>query len=415
MSKNIYKALVNRYMTICDDFIAGLLNIKEDISLHPDFDCKTTKIYLYKLNFALNLYMMSSKKYKNLFPVIIAGIILTLILQSVWICYSYRLTADHLMVDLRDAFAEAYRKEQTYRVPVADIVMPGSVTIESCGREEVMIISKCPEPDTVIYSNPSGLSIESFINRVFVDLREHIVPMNINCLADLFAGMLHDKGIPVYFVIERFDITAGEILDSSLLPDKKQPRPDPSTTIIMDISEKESLRAILDMKPSIVFGRIPGVLVITTLALIMVICCLILVYRHIKTYTNVEDLNDFSAKVPGSTGDTAIESNTGENTVLCKYNIGQYLFDPGKNELFGFGEFIQLNKKENTILYALCARCGNVVERDLLLSENWGDKGLIYSRSLDTYITTLRKYLKKDPSVQIVTIKGVGYKLVYQT
>jgi len=37
---------------------------------------------------------------------------------------------------------------------------------------------------------------------------------------------------------------------------------------------------------------------------------------------------------------------------------------------------------------------------------------MVYSRSLDTYLTTLRKYLKKDPSIQIVTVKGVGYKLV---
>ena len=410
MSKNIFKMFIYRCLIICAVFMPGLLNIKEDISLHPYFDCIITDFYLYKLNFALNLCMMSSKKIKYLFPIVFAGIIFTLILQFVWICYSYRLTADQLMVDMHDAFAQAYRKEQTYRVPVSDIVMPGSVTIESCGREEVMIIRKCPELDTVIYSNPSGLSIESFINRVFVDLREHIVPMNINCLADLFAGMLHDKGIPVYFVVERFDIATGKILDSSLLPDKKQPRMDPRTTIIMDISEKETLRAILDMRPSIVIGQISGVIVLTTLAAIMVICCLILVCRLKQTSPYVEAIEDYSSKKP----DANVELNSGDNTVLCKYNIGQYLFDPAKNELFGYGEFTQLNKKENTILHALCVRCGNVVERDLLLSENWGDKGLIYSRSLDTYITTLRKYLKGDASVQIVTIKGVGYKLVCQ-
>jgi len=95
------------------------------------------------------------------------------------------------------------------------------------------------------------------------------------------------------------------------------------------------------------------------------------------------------------------------------FRIGQYHFDPNKNELTGFGECIQLNKKENSILQALCAKQGNVVERNLLLDENWGSLGLVYSRSLDTYLATLRKYLRKDSSVQIVTIKGVGYKLVY--
>ena len=354
--------------------------------------------------------MASSKKKKYLTPVVSVGIAFSLILQSLWIYFSYQLTADQLMVDMREAFAQAYRKEQTYRIPVADIVTLGSVTIESCGREEVMIIRKCPEPDTVMYNNPSELSIENFINRVFVDLREHIVPMNINCLADLFAGMLHDKGIPVYFVVERFDIATGEILDSSLLPDKKQPRMDPQATIIVDISDKEALRAILDMNPFIVFGRMAGILTFTTFAAIMVLCCLIFVYRCKQTDTNVETIDDSIVKTPEVNTDVIV----GSNPTLCKYNIGKYLFDPAKNELFGFGEFVQLNKKENTILHALCARCGNVVERDFLLSENWGDKGLIYSRSLDTYITTLRKYLKRDMSVQIVTIKGVGYKLVCQ-
>ena len=94
------------------------------------------------------------------------------------------------------------------------------------------------------------------------------------------------------------------------------------------------------------------------------------------------------------------------------YSIGQYTFDPAKNELYGCGESFLLNKKENAILYALCAQCGNVVERCILLSENWGSSGEIYSRSLDTYIAAIRKYLKKDPSIQIVTIKGLGYKIV---
>jgi DNA-binding response OmpR family regulator len=104
-----------------------------------------------------------------------------------------------------------------------------------------------------------------------------------------------------------------------------------------------------------------------------------------------------------------------KNTVHFQNNtfqIGQYRFNPGKNELTGFGESIQLNKKENSILYALCVKQGNVVERNALLEENWGSLGMIYSRSLDTYLTTLRKYLKKDTSIQIVTVKGVGYKLV---
>lgn len=304
------------------------------------------------------------------------------------------------MIDVEEAFVQAYRKEQTYRIPVVDIVNPGAVTIESCGTEEIQIIRKCPSPDTIVYNNPSGYSIESFVNRVFVDLREHIMPMNINCLADLFAGMLHDRNIPVYFVIERFDVSTGDILDTSLLPDKKQLKMKPETTLFLEISDNESLRAIMQITPGIIFGRMADILVVTICLLIVVIICFSLMYYCMHTSRNM------AGCLQPSSGSVIVNPNEA-------FAIGQFNFDPAKNELHGFDESVQLNKKENAILYALCTQRGNVVERSLLLEENWGDNGIIYSRSLDTYITTLRKYLKKDPSIQIVTIKGVGYKLVY--
>ena len=340
------------------------------------------------------------KKNYYLFAGVSLGIVFVLILQVLWLHHAYMETRRQLMVQLEDAFDQAYRKEQTYRVPVVDIVNPGAVTIESCGTEEIQIIRKCPIPDTIVYKNPSGHSIESFISRVFVDLREHIVPMNINCLADLFGGMLHDKGIPAYFVIERFDVVTGKVLDTSLLPDKKQPKTNPETTIFLEISEKESLRAILQITPGIVFGQIRGILVLTISISIILIICILIIYSF--TYTEKEIVVNLrkTLEMP--------ELNDKKEV----FSIGHYSFDPAKNELHGYGESVQLNKKENAILYALCVHCGNVVERGILLTENWGSSGEIYSRSLDTYITALRKYLKKDPSIQIVTIKGVGYKIV---
>jgi DNA-binding response OmpR family regulator len=83
-----------------------------------------------------------------------------------------------------------------------------------------------------------------------------------------------------------------------------------------------------------------------------------------------------------------------------------------KNELHGFGMQLHLNRKENGILEDLCVERGKVVERSYLLEKHWDSDGFIYSRSLDTYITSLRKYLKNDPSVQIISIKSVGYKLL---
>jgi hypothetical protein len=333
--------------------------------------------------------------------------IILLLMQSLLLHYVYRLTCRQLLTDMHGAFRQAYQKEQTYRIPVADIVNPAPVTIESCGTEEVQIIRKCPEPDTIVYKNPSEYSIETFINRVFADLREHIEPMNIYCLADLFAGMLHDRNIPVYFVIERFDVSSGKVLDSSLLPDKKQPEMNPATTIILDISEQEALRAILHITPGAILGHMTDVLIYSILLiLIEVICSFLMIYHHKKAKPHIAGEEDETTQSAPAKRDNA-------DRVNHIFAIGRYQFIPAKNELQGFGEAILLNKKENAILYSLCMQCGNVVTRNTLLKENWGDSGFIYSRSLDTYITTLRKYFKKDTSVQIVTIKGVGYKLVY--
>ena len=339
------------------------------------------------------------KKHRLLFGVS-AGITSVLILQTVWLHYAYMQTRQQLMVHVKEAFEQAYGKEQTYRIPVVDIVNPGAVTIESCGTEEILIIRKCPEPDTIAYNNPSGLSIESFISRVFVDLREHITPMNINCLADLFAGMLHEKDIPAYFVVERVDAATGEILDTSLLPDKKQPAMNPETTLTLEISEKEFLRAIMHITPGVVLAQIMWTFIFTICFSIIAIACICYVYRRMRNDNAVIQSQHI------------VKEQEAAEFQKEPFAIGQYTFDAGKNELRCCEESIQLNKKENAILYALCVNCGNVVERTLLLDENWGSNGFVYSRSLDTYITSLRKYFRKDPSVQIVTIKGLGYKLV---
>jgi DNA-binding response OmpR family regulator len=333
---------------------------------------------------------------------VLSGMAVVLLMQSMLLHSVYRMTSGQLLSDMQEALRQAYRKEQAYRIPVIDIVNPGPVTIESCGTEEVQIIRKCPEPDTIVYKNPSAYSIETFIDRVFADLREQIEPMNIHCLADLFAGMLHEKHIPVYFVIEKFDVSSGVLLDSSLLPDKKQPRMNAASTIVLPLSEREALRAALRLTPGTVLGQMQGACLCFMLLVIIEATGAVLIIRHGKA----------KPRSAGGEDETATAGMSGSTPAGPTFALGRYSFVPAKNELQGFGKTLLLNKKENAILYALCTPCGNVVTRDALLKENWGESGFIYSRSLDTYIATLRKYLKKEASVQIVTIKGVGYKLI---
>lgn len=331
------------------------------------------------------------------FWVLIGGISL-LILQSVWIYKTYQLEHNRLVNELKEAFSLAYEKEQTYRIPVVDILNPGELTIQGCGNEEIIIVRKCFDADTIVYNNISGRSIEKFINRVFWDLREGITPMNIYCLYDLFAGMLHDKNIPVFFVIERYSISTGAVLETTLLPNEEYTHTKYENIIVLEISDTEAIRAMLQLTPGAILGNMTETLLYTALLSCVILICFVLLCRLAKQNKNSKPVSDYDDQLQGSTTTT--------------FPIGKYTFNPFKNELEGFGETIQLNKKENSILYALCTQQGNVVERNTLLEENWGSSGIVYSRRLDTYLATLRKYLKKDPDVQIVTVKGVGYKLV---
>lgn len=335
------------------------------------------------------------KNIRSLFGVLLASGAL-LILQSTWIYHAYQWEYNRLMAELEEAFTLAYQKEQTYRVPVVDIVNPGEVSIQSCGNEEIIIVRKCPDTDTIVYNNLSGRSVEKFIHRVFRDLREGIAPMNIFCLSDLFAGILYDKNIPILFVVEHYNTDTQQLLETTSIPeDPIQIHAKYQNTIRLEISDHEEIRALLQITPGTVFGNMTGLLICILFFTLIIFASLLFLYRSARQTTNLQQTNVSNEPSPINT-----------------FYIGNYIFNPSKNELQGFGENTQLNKKENAILYALCVRQGNVVERNTLLEENWGSSGLIYSRSLDTYLASLRKYLKKDINVQIVTVKGVGYKLV---
>ncbi len=92
------------------------------------------------------------------------------------------------------------------------------------------------------------------------------------------------------------------------------------------------------------------------------------------------------------------------------FELGKYFFDSSNYKLsIGEAEIKQLTKKEADILRILCEQKGNVVERDLILNLVWGDDSYFNGRSLDVFITKLRKYLKKDISINIKNVHGVGF------
>lgn len=94
------------------------------------------------------------------------------------------------------------------------------------------------------------------------------------------------------------------------------------------------------------------------------------------------------------------------------HRLGRLSFDPVRMIIQHDEEVVNLSHRENELLKILISQPGTPVERKHILLELWGDDHFFNSRNLDVYVTRLRKYLRMDPEVQLLTLKGVGYQLV---
>ena len=98
------------------------------------------------------------------------------------------------------------------------------------------------------------------------------------------------------------------------------------------------------------------------------------------------------------------------NTYIFK--IGKYVFDANKQILIFGNEEQKLTTKEAELLRLLSININKVLERNFALRTIWVDDSYFNARSMDVYITKLRKYLKQDPAIQILNIHGKGFKLL---
>lgn len=99
----------------------------------------------------------------------------------------------------------------------------------------------------------------------------------------------------------------------------------------------------------------------------------------------------------------------GEQTT---YQLGRFTFDHRKQTLTGNGETVKLTTKESELLRLLCNNANEVLERNFALKTIWIDDNYFNARSMDVYITKLRKHLKDEPTVEIINVHGKGYKLI---
>jgi DNA-binding response OmpR family regulator len=109
----------------------------------------------------------------------------------------------------------------------------------------------------------------------------------------------------------------------------------------------------------------------------------------------------------------AIIRRSAEDTVRATvFQIGQYSFDYNRQILTSPDDENKLTSKESELLRLLCENMNRVLDRSVALNKIWFDDSYFNARSMDVYITKLRKFFKNDPRIDLMNVHGIGFKLV---
>ena len=122
-----------------------------------------------------------------------------------------------------------------------------------------------------------------------------------------------------------------------------------------------------------------------------------------KPFSMEELLARINATMRRSLSEDRIDKNV--------FRIGSFTFDYVHQTLTIGDKSQRLTAKECDLLRMFAINFGQLVDRNTTLQRVWGDDSYFAARSMDVYITKLRKYLKADPTVEIVNVHGVGFKL----
>ncbi|MBX2841034.1 MAG: response regulator transcription factor [Flammeovirgaceae bacterium] len=101
-----------------------------------------------------------------------------------------------------------------------------------------------------------------------------------------------------------------------------------------------------------------------------------------------------------------------EDNLQTKFEIGNFSFDFSSQKLIIGDSEQKLTSKESALLRMLCLHKNQVLDRSKALKKIWFDDNYFNSRSMDVYITKLRKFLKADENLQIINVHGQGFKLI---
>jgi two-component system response regulator TrcR len=108
-----------------------------------------------------------------------------------------------------------------------------------------------------------------------------------------------------------------------------------------------------------------------------------------------------------------LKRNKGEEDFrLRDIMIGNYSFIHHRQELIYGNEVVKLSNRESELLLLLYKHKNNLTERKMALLSLWGDDSFFNTRTMDVFITRLRKHLRKDKQIEILNVRGLGYKLI---
>lgn len=93
------------------------------------------------------------------------------------------------------------------------------------------------------------------------------------------------------------------------------------------------------------------------------------------------------------------------------YKLAGFTFNFNSQQITSANQVVELTNKEAKLLRLFCIHLNRVIERDIIQKAIWEDEGYFVGRSMDVFISRLRKIFKDEPSVNIHTIHGIGYKL----
>ena len=109
-----------------------------------------------------------------------------------------------------------------------------------------------------------------------------------------------------------------------------------------------------------------------------------------------------------------LQLKTGQSRKITtdSVTLGRYTFQPNRQLLSDGNEDRRLSYRETELLKLLCENKNTIIGRKEILNTLWNSDSFFNSRTLDVYITKLRGYLKNDSSLEIITIKSIGYRFL---